>query len=56
MFDVYEGTQASEGRKSRTCGPQFRATDRPLTEDEASTARAAAVVAAADAAGAVLRG
>ncbi len=56
LFDVYEGAQAGEGRKSLTYALRFRATDRTLTEDEASAARDAAVAAAADAVGAVLRG
>ncbi|WP_280499663.1 phenylalanine--tRNA ligase subunit beta [Nocardia farcinica] len=56
LFDVYEGAQAGEGRKSLTYALRFRAPDRTLTEDEASAARDAAVAAAADAVGAVLRG
>ncbi|NKY52956.1 phenylalanine--tRNA ligase subunit beta [Nocardia vermiculata] len=56
LFDVYEGAQAGAGRKSLTYALRFRAEDRTLTEDEASAARHAAVTAAADAVGAVLRG
>ncbi|WP_329406492.1 phenylalanine--tRNA ligase subunit beta [Nocardia vinacea] len=56
LFDVYEGAQAGEGRKSLTYALRFRATDRTLTEDEASAARDSAVAAATDAVGAVLRG
>ncbi|PPJ26067.1 phenylalanine--tRNA ligase subunit beta [Nocardia nova] len=56
LFDVYEGAQAGEGRKSLTYALRFRASDRTLTEDEASAARDSAVTAAADAVGAVLRG
>ncbi|WP_406273651.1 phenylalanine--tRNA ligase subunit beta [Nocardia sp. NBC_00881] len=56
LFDVYEGAQAGEGRKSLTYALRFRATDRTLTEDEASAARDAAVTAASDTVGAVLRG
>lgn len=56
LFDVYEGTQAGEGRKSLTYALRFRAVDRTLTEDEASAARDAAVASAASAVGAVLRG
>ncbi|MBF6329951.1 phenylalanine--tRNA ligase subunit beta [Nocardia transvalensis] len=56
LFDVYEGAQAGEGRKSLTYALRFRAGDRTLTEDEASAARDAAVAAASDAVGAVLRG
>ncbi|MBH0780280.1 phenylalanine--tRNA ligase subunit beta [Nocardia bovistercoris] len=56
LFDVYEGAQAGEGRKSLTYALRFRAADRTLTEDEASAARDAAVAAAGAAVGAVLRG
>ncbi|MFI6869793.1 phenylalanine--tRNA ligase subunit beta [Nocardia sp. NPDC050406] len=56
LFDVYEGAQAGEGRKSLTYALRFRALDRTLTEDEASAARDAAVASAASAVGAVLRG
>jgi phenylalanyl-tRNA synthetase beta chain len=56
LFDVYTGPQIGDGRKSLTLALRFRATDRTLTEDEASAARDAAVAAAADRFGAVLRG
>ncbi|MGV0744786.1 phenylalanine--tRNA ligase subunit beta [Mycolicibacterium sp. XJ870] len=56
LFDVYTGPQIGEGRKSLTLALRFRAADRTLTEDEASAARDAAVAAAADRVGAVLRG
>jgi len=56
LFDVYEGAQAGEGRKSLTYALRFRAGDRTLTEDEASAARDAAVAAASASVGAVLRG
>ena len=56
LFDVYTGPQIGEGRKSLTLALRFRATDRTLTEDEASAAREAGVVAAAERFGAVLRG
>ncbi|MBU3066903.1 phenylalanine--tRNA ligase subunit beta [Nocardia sp. NEAU-G5] len=56
LFDVYEGAQAGEGRTSLTYALRFRATDRTLTEDEASAARDAAVAAASASVGAVLRG
>ncbi|GGK67713.1 phenylalanine--tRNA ligase subunit beta [Nocardia camponoti] len=56
LFDVYEGTQAGEGRKSLTYALRFRAPDRTLTEDEASAARDGAVAAAGAAVGAELRG
>ena len=56
VFDVYTGPQIGDGRKSLTLALRFRATDRTLTEDEASAARDAAVATAADRFGAVLRG
>ncbi|WP_194820344.1 phenylalanine--tRNA ligase subunit beta [Nocardia sp. XZ_19_385] len=56
LFDVYEGAQAGEGRKSLTYALRFRAPDRTLTEDEASAARDSAVAAAAASVGAVIRG
>ncbi|MFN0143235.1 MAG: phenylalanine--tRNA ligase subunit beta, partial [Mycobacterium sp.] len=56
LFDVYTGPQIGEGRKSLTLALRFRATDRTLTEDEASAARDAGVAAAGEWFGAVLRG
>jgi phenylalanyl-tRNA synthetase beta chain len=55
LFDVYTGEQAGEGRKSLAYTLRFRAPDRTLTADEASTARDAAVAEAARLTGAVLR-
>lgn len=55
LFDVYQGEQVGADRTSLTYALRFRAPDRTLTEDEASTARDAAVAAAANAVGAVLR-
>jgi phenylalanyl-tRNA synthetase beta chain len=55
LFDVYTGPQVGEGRKSLTFALRFRASDRTLTEDEASSARDAAVRCAAERLGAVLR-
>ena len=55
LFDVYTGPQLGEGRKSLAFALRFRAVDRTLTEDEASTARDAAVVRAGEAVGAALR-
>jgi phenylalanyl-tRNA synthetase beta chain len=55
LFDVYTGPQIGDGRKSVTLALRFRATDRTLTEDEASAARDAAVKTAADRVGAVHR-
>ncbi|WP_026404193.1 phenylalanine--tRNA ligase subunit beta [Actinomadura rifamycini] len=56
LFDVYTGEQVGEGRKSLAYSLRFRAADRTLTAEEASGARDAAVAAAADRTGAVLRG
>ncbi len=55
LFDVYEGQGIEEGKKSLAFGLRFRATDRTLTADEASAARAAAVAVAAEKFGAVQR-
>jgi phenylalanyl-tRNA synthetase beta chain len=56
LFDVYTGPQVGKGRKSLTLALRFRATDRTLTEDEASAARDTAVAVAAERFGAALRG
>lgn len=55
LFDVYTGPQIGEGRKSLALALRFRASDRTLTEDEASAARDSAVQAAADRVGAEQR-
>ncbi|PSM39940.1 phenylalanine--tRNA ligase subunit beta [Streptomyces dioscori] len=55
LFDVYEGEQLGEGRKSLAYALRFRAGDRTLTVDEASAARDAAVALAGSRTGAVLR-
>ncbi|NLE79145.1 MAG: phenylalanine--tRNA ligase subunit beta [Rhodococcus sp.] len=55
LFDVFQGEQVGEGRKSLAFALRFRGSDRTLTEDEASAARDAAVAAAATAVGAELR-
>ncbi|MCS3782380.1 phenylalanine--tRNA ligase subunit beta [Tsukamurella ocularis] len=55
LFDVFTGAQVGEGRKSMAFSLRFRAGDRTLTEDEASTARDAAVAKASELVGAVLR-
>src|SRR5690606_4487365 len=55
LFDVFEGAQVGENRKSLAFALRFRAPDRTLTEDEASVAREAAVEAARSAVGAQLR-
>jgi phenylalanyl-tRNA synthetase beta chain len=56
LFDVYTGDQAGAGRKSLAYSLRFRAPDRTLTAEEASTARDAAVAEAVRRTGAVLRG
>jgi phenylalanyl-tRNA synthetase beta chain len=55
LFDVFTGPQIGEDRKSMTFALRFRAPDRTLTEDDATTARDAAVRRAAEAVGAELR-
>jgi phenylalanyl-tRNA synthetase beta chain len=56
LFDVFTGPQVGEGHRSLAYTLRFRATDRTLTDAEVLAARDAAVAAAADAHGAVLRG
>ncbi|MEU1377232.1 phenylalanine--tRNA ligase subunit beta [Streptomyces triculaminicus] len=56
LFDVFTGPQLGEGKKSLAYALRFRADDRTLTADEASAARDAAVQAAVESTGAVLRG
>ncbi|MDQ0664957.1 phenylalanyl-tRNA synthetase beta chain [Arthrobacter ulcerisalmonis] len=55
LFDVYAGKGIEEGKKSLAFGLRFRAADRTLTADEASTAREGAVALAAERFGAVQR-
>ncbi len=56
LFDVYTGEQAGQGRKSLAYTLRFRAPDRTLTDEEVAVARDAAVAAAKQRTGAVLRG
>ncbi|MFE2432565.1 phenylalanine--tRNA ligase subunit beta [Streptomyces sp. NPDC059373] len=56
LFDIFTGEQIGDGKKSLAYALRFRASDRTLTADEASVARDAAVAAAAERTGAVLRG
>ncbi|WP_431945775.1 phenylalanine--tRNA ligase subunit beta [Actinacidiphila sp. bgisy167] len=56
LFDIFTGEQIGTGRKSLAYSLRFRAPDRTLTAEEASAARDAAVSAAAERTGAVLRG
>ena len=55
LFDVYEGEQVGQGRKSLAFTLTFRASDRTLTAAEAATAREGAVSAVGEL-GAELRG
>lgn len=54
LFDVYEGAQVGEGKKSIAFSLRFRAADRTLTDEECNAAIAKAV-AAAEKLGALLR-
>ncbi|RIQ17526.1 phenylalanine--tRNA ligase subunit beta, partial [Jiangella rhizosphaerae] len=56
LFDVFTGAQLGEGKKSLAYALRFRAPDRTLTVEETTAARDAAVAAAAERTGAVLRG
>ncbi|GLZ36063.1 phenylalanine--tRNA ligase beta subunit [Lentzea sp. NBRC 105346] len=55
LFDVYTGEQVGEGKKSLAYSLRFRAPDRTLTVEEATSARDSAVAAATEAFGAALR-
>jgi phenylalanyl-tRNA synthetase beta chain len=54
VFDIYEGEQVGEGRKSLALRLEFRAPDRTLTDDEVSERRAA-IEAALEKIGGLLR-
>ena len=55
IFDVYEGEQVGEGKRSLALRLEFRAADRTLTDAEVAERREA-IVAALAAIGAALRG
>jgi phenylalanyl-tRNA synthetase beta chain len=55
LFDVYTGEQAGEGKRSLAYSLRFRAPDRTLTVEEATTAKDTAVAVVADRFGATLR-
>ena len=55
LFDVYEGEQVGDKRKSLAFNLRMRAADRTLTDAEAAEARDAAVARAEEACGAQLR-
>jgi phenylalanyl-tRNA synthetase beta chain len=56
VFDVYEGAQVGEGRRSLALHLVFRAPDRTLTDDEVAQRRAKIVSALGDKLGGRLRG
>ncbi|KWX10999.1 phenylalanyl-tRNA synthetase subunit beta, partial [Carbonactinospora thermoautotrophica] len=56
LFDVYEGEQIGEGKKSLAYTLRFRAPDRTLTAEEVTEIRNAAAAEAARRTGATLRG
>ena len=56
VFDVYEGAQVGEGRRSLALRLEFRAPDRTLTDEEAAQRRAKIVDALAERLGGRLRG
>ena len=55
LFDVYEGPQVGEGKRSLAFSLRLRASDRTLSAEELAAAREGAVVEAARRVGAVLR-
>ena len=55
LFDVYQGDQVGEGLKSLAFALRFRAGDRTLDVNDVNSARAAAISAAREKCGAVLR-
>jgi phenylalanyl-tRNA synthetase beta chain len=55
LFDIYRGDQLPAGKKSLAYAMRFRAVGRTLTDAEANQLRDAAVAAAAESTGAVLR-
>ncbi|MCP9488500.1 MAG: phenylalanine--tRNA ligase subunit beta [Solirubrobacteraceae bacterium MAG38_C4-C5] len=56
VFDVYEGEQVGEGRRSLALHLEFRAPDRTLTDEDADRARGKIVAALGDELEAVQRG
>ncbi|MHB1491270.1 MAG: phenylalanine--tRNA ligase subunit beta-related protein, partial [Cellulomonas sp.] len=55
LFDVYEGAQVGEGRRSLAFSLRLRAPDRTLTAEEAAGVRESVVAEAGRRFGAVLR-
>jgi phenylalanyl-tRNA synthetase beta chain len=56
VFDVYEGAQVGEGRRSLALRLEFRAADRTLTDEEVAGLREKIVAAVRDQLGGELRG
>ncbi len=56
LFDIYTGSPIPEGHQSLAFALRFRSSDRTLSADEVASARTAAVLAASNKFGAVLRG
>jgi phenylalanyl-tRNA synthetase beta chain len=56
LFDVYTGPQVGEGRRSLAYQFRFRAPDTTLTDERVNAMRDAAIAAATEQTGAVLRG
>jgi len=56
LFDIYTGSPIPEGQQSLAFALRFRAAERTLSAEEVASARMAAVTAASDKFGAVLRG
>lgn len=56
LFDIYRGAQVSSGQRSLGYSLRFRAPDRTLTDEDVLAARDAALAAAAQRTGSVLRG
>jgi phenylalanyl-tRNA synthetase beta chain len=56
LFDIYTGSPIPEGHQSLAFALRFRSAERTLSADEVASARTAAVLAATDKFGAVLRG
>ena len=55
LFDVYEGPQVPEGKKSLAFALRFRAPDRTLSTEEIAAAREGALESALQRVGATLR-
>ena len=56
LFDIYTGSPIPEGHQSLAFALRFRSAERTLSAEEVASARTAAVLAATDKFGAVLRG